>query len=155
MHLKKCRSSYTPYDHPVAPDFCSFSFLRTCSVSLICGLTAFIHFPRISVAPWPEEPGREWQPPVVEARRKIGNVVGIFVVKHTCIYAGPPSASSEKVLRKSCRQGGGGGGDKLKRFCPENFFSVDDLDDSVDLFFSWPPSPLINFLKGRDFQPAV
>ena len=67
------------------------------------------------------------------------------------------------LVRKKCYEkvvdrvvgGGGGGGDKLKSFCPENFFSVDDLDDSVDLFFSWPPSPLINFLKGRDFQPTV
>jgi hypothetical protein len=39
-------------------------------------------------------------PRKIETRRKIVHIVGIFVVKHTCIYAGPPSASSEQVLRE-------------------------------------------------------
>ena len=66
-------------------------------------------------------------PPIVETRRKIVNVVGIFVVKHTCIYAGPPSASSKKCYesnynvlirnifyQKSCRRG-----DSLsEKYCP-------------------------------------
>ena len=108
MHLKKCRSSYTPYDHPVAPDFCSFSFLRTCSVSLICGLTAFIHFPRISVAPWPEEPGGEWHPLL---SRPVGKLVMLSEFSWSSI---PAYTQARRVLvRKKCyekvvdRVGGG------------------------------------------------
>ena len=71
-------------------------------------------------------------PPIIETCRKIGNIVGIFVVKHTCIYAGPPSASLKKCYesnynvlirnifyQQSCRRG-----DSLsEKYCP------------------WPPPP--------------
>ena len=80
-----------------------------------------------TVAPWQEGGGGGGglaPPPIVETCRKIGNIVGIFVVKHTCIHAGPPSASSKKCYesnynvlirkhflpKKLSAVGGGGGG---------------------------------------------
>jgi hypothetical protein len=64
---------------------------------------------------------------------KIGNVVRIFVVKHTCIYTGPPSASSKTCYKSNCNilvrkitkkvvDWGGGGGKRGKlNFLPIEF----------------------------------